>query len=284
MRTKRPLDEIQSTLAAPDHFPAVIEDLVMGVEFTARAVDAGKVPAAIMNVEDTIGHMNVLMAAGFLGRSEQARGAAQLQATRSGRSCVRIELESAGVHRNVVPMLVRLIYHMHQTPPGAFARLVAAFDGDEQSAHAVYAGVEYAETVAEICLHEIRGSAAMEPLQLESSVADDGLARPVGWPEADYGEWERIIIDGFDSSAVLDDELEDAWLSLAMMQAFVPLGRPVGFEPGDEEFFFRDAEAGRQLVCDALAIELFWLSEWLMCLVGGSAQDLAGLIFIPDIM
>jgi hypothetical protein len=234
--TENPLDVILPTLNAPDGLPAVIERLVMEIEFTGSAVEAGVADETNIEVEDTLRDVGALMQAGFLCRSVRTPASHRLQVAMPDPCRIRVDLESTGVHPNVVPMLVRLIYSLHQTPPEAFQRLVAAFDGDERAAIEAFAGVDYAETVAELRFRQLEGRGEVRPFQLRSAVPDVDVFRPVGWPEGGYGEWERVVVGGFDSSAELDVDLEDAWLSVSMMRAFVPLGQPVAFEPGYEEF------------------------------------------------
>lgn len=278
MTTARPLDEILQTLDAPDELPAVIERLVMEVEFTQRAVEGELVEEATMEIEDTLEDLGALMRAGFLCRSASTPVSHRLQVSMPDPSRVHVDLKSTGAHPNLVPLLVRLIYHLHQTPPDAFHRLVAAFDGDTQAAIDAYAGVDYRKTIAQVRLRDVEGRGGVSPLHLGCSVP----ASDAPGPEEDHVEWARLVIGGFDSSAELDAELEDAWLSLSMMNAFIPLGRTVEFEPGEEEFFFRSAASGRELVCDALSVEPFWLKEWLVCLVGGSRQAVTRLKYVTD--
>lgn len=284
MTIENPLELILPTLDAPDELPEVIEHLVMEVEFTEGAVAAGVAHGAVPELEETVDDVRALMSAGFLCRSEQSPGSHLLRVAAPDPSGIRIELESTAVHRNLVPMLVRLMFSLHQTPPEAFDRVVAAFGGDEQAAREAYAGVDYSETIAGLRFQTVEGRGEERAFELQSSVPDADMARPVGWPEGAYGEWERVVIGGFDGSAELDFTLEDAWLSVSMMSAFVPLGQPAGFEPGEEEFFFREAKSGRQLVCYGLSVEYFWLGEWLTCLVGGASQEVTRLEYIAGSM
>jgi len=253
------------TLHIPAELPEVVASVTVDVIYTAKAVADGHPVELAINIAGTMQDLEKLLLAGFLSRPFGAGASTSVSVVLTAPNQLRINLASGGVHINIVPVLIRLMQSLHQTPGGAFAELVEILG--EEEASAVYGGINYADAVQSLSVN-------VQPMpSVPEHDASPLFARRSGMPlpgtgplvedrQIDAGE---LRFDGISPEA-LSDDLEDAYLSIAMFNAFVPIDAPFDFTPGEEEFFFD----GASLVIHNISIEQVYLFEFLNCLAGGS--------------
>jgi len=259
------------TLRIPAELPDVAASVTVDVTYTAKAVAEGHPAEQAENIADTMQDLEKLLQAGFLSRPFGAGASASISVALTAPNQLRISLASGGVHINIVPVLIRLMLSFHQTPEGAFAELVQALGEDE--ARAVYGGINYADAVQSLSVNVQPVPKAPEHdasplLARRSGVPLPGTGPLVEDRQIDAGE----LRFGGISPEALSDDLEDAYLSIAMFDAFVPVDAPFDFTPGEEEFFFD----GSILVIHNISIEQVYLYEFLCCLAGGSLAQVTG--------
>jgi hypothetical protein len=263
-------------LRLPEVIPETLTGVRLTVAYTRAAVAAGRLAEALdreFGMAGAVDDLAALLRAGFLSRPPVGPAPARAGLARVGPDCIVVDVEGPGLHPNVILLLLRLAHAEHQSPPEAtLEALTEALDGDEEAARAAHDTNTFAEIVDALTV-EVTGrlDAPASPLDIARARrrgAHLPATGPLG-PDPIVSAAE-IRFAGM-TTAELDDDLEDACLSLSMGGAFLPLGFRPEFEPGDEELFFTEGADGRPvLVVREITMEEVFLFELAACLNGGA--------------
>ncbi|MFV0453030.1 MAG: hypothetical protein ACK5LS_12465 [Propioniciclava sp.] len=236
--------DLLGVLDIPPQVPLQMTAARITVCYTTAAVDEGVPAETAEQLADTLQDLQTLLRAGFLSTGEASISIDQSRADR-----LVVVLAGAGLHRDLIVALLRLIHRQHQTPSGAFAELVRVL-GDEEEARAVFGGMTFTEVIDRVQVRaEGTEDGAFDPL------TPSAPTRP-GLPAAGILEAIELVTPGCPAP---EEHLEDAWLMLSTLEAFVPAGADLAHEPGEESFFSR----GPDLVIHELSVEPSWLSAFL---------------------
>lgn len=248
-------------------------DIVTGVRATlaySPEAKAGGLPEERADVWGSIAEdIATCMSRGFLARPVTTEAAVGCDAALSETRDLVIRLDCpGGAHVNVMVVMLRLLAGTHQTPASAFEELVIALDGDREAAAEISGGMDFARDVAGITIEPVSPPGApVSPMDIRFA-RRRGAHLPASGP---FGN-DRVI-DAAEarfsgaSVAALDPDLEDALLSMAGTEAFVPLGHEARFTPGDEEWW--NPQPGL-LTASAISMEQVFLFEAAACLNGGT--------------
>ena len=215
--------------------------------------EGGADRAGIESLTDSFDTLRAIADRGFLG----ARGVTVTVGAPRPEHLV-VELEAEDLPWGLVVIALRIVVSANDADPAAFQELLAALDGDLETATRIYAGVDFDE-VAEI---DLRLEGAASPAAVDGAQPDgahlDGTqlsAVPLDpvWLDAsakDVVQVTRLVLPGL-AASMPSGELEDLLLRLAALRAFWPIGLEADAEPGDEEYHV----IGEDLVVDHLSIE-----------------------------
>lgn len=255
-------EAIAASLRCPESLP--LELIGLKAELT-YSTPGDQVAERAEEIEDSFTRLAQLVTAGVLSRAPLGSPVTTIATTRPAADVTQIELTSPGVHLNIVPVIIRLFYRLHQSPSGALDDLITAL-GSEEEARSVFHEMDYARDIRGLALSGVL-STHDAPLLRTSPLQPvaEGVPVPASGQLPAVIEAEEIRATGFPPGAELDADLEDHWLSLSMCEAFVPLGSRYEFTPGDEEMFFHEGE----LLIQRAAVEGPYLAELLGCLTSG---------------
>lgn len=282
--TMRQTDAFFASLDAPARWPETLVHARLVLTYTEAAVCAGIPGDVLEDLETYAPALEALLNAGFLGRPRAATSgttAATVNAVLTEADTLQLTLSTSGAHADVLVLVLRLLLALHQTPAGAFERLVAML-GSEEEARDVFGGKDCGALVRRLAVVDVTGQAgaaehAVSPLALLSAGARRLASGPIGEHTSDathrstaYGlvQIERLVVTG--AAFEIPEDLEDAFLTLAGLDLFLPPDADPDFEPGEEEFWLRDGA----LVADTVSMEEALLVEWIACLAGAPAEML----------
>ncbi|MEE9390871.1 MAG: hypothetical protein V3W41_00020 [Planctomycetota bacterium] len=256
---------ILTTLSCPDRLPLIVTRLELEVTYAA----AGHRPSErAEELKDTFNSLAGLINAGFLGRSQGREGSTTITVSRLTADTTVIALESVGVHVNFLPAAIRVIYHLHQLPPNALEDLARTL-GSEDEARAILNDLVYQRDICKLVVTaegpngvDLVDASPLEPIA--DGVPSLGHGSLMGLVEA-----RSVCVSVLANNAELSEDLEDDWLSTAMVGAFVPLDTVIENEPGEEELDFRDGE----FVIENISVEGPYLAELLFALASGQLDD-----------
>ncbi|MEO1083555.1 MAG: hypothetical protein AAFY88_04885 [Acidobacteriota bacterium] len=264
-------EQVFRRLQAPAVLPEVVTRVAVTLQYSPEA-SASDLPADRVEVwKDMAGEMAALLTMGFLSRSAAHGGPVAVTATLETPGRLVVVAETPGSHVNLVPMMVRLVVSTHDTPEGAFQELLNALEGDEAAAREAFGGMNFDQDVEAITV-EVSGPDGSEATAAEiRSASWRGVPLPASGRLAgdDVVEADEITFTGLVADG-LDPDLEDNFLSLSGMQAFLPIGFDPAHGAGDEEFFF---SAPAVLTVHGISIEQVYLFELVATLTGGDLTD-----------
>jgi hypothetical protein len=262
------LTDLAAVLHLPEPLPSVVTGLTVDVAYKPAAKVKGMASESAAKLADTLVHLQTLLQAGFLAHPFAPDPTAQMVVAVPNAAHLRITYRGAGAHVNMVHPIVRLIHVLHSTPEDGFAMLVAAL-GDEDAARAIYDGVVFTDCVASISVSDIQAHPAAQVIaRLGPSATMEGMPFPATGPLATD---PAINAETLRLNGVAGDALNDAWLSLSGLAAFVPPDMKVEYELGEEEIF----AVGDHTVIRNISVEQVFLFAYLQVLTAGRLPDLA---------
>ncbi|MEO1076867.1 MAG: hypothetical protein AAFX41_13040 [Bacteroidota bacterium] len=280
----RQTDAFLATLDAPARWPETLVHARLVLTYTEAAVRDG-IPAEVLkDLETYAPALEALLHVGFLDRTHgSGTTAATVNAVLIEAEALQLTLSTNGTHANVLVLVLRLLLALHQTPTGAFERLVAMLGSDEE-ARDVFGGKDYGTLIHRLAVVDVTGPAgaaehAVSPLTLLSAGTRRLASGPIGESTGDAPhrstarslvQAERLVVTG--AAFEIPEDLEDAFLTLAGLDLFLPPDADPDFEPGEEEFWLRDGA----LVADTVSMEEALLVEWIACLADAPVEMLRG--------
>jgi hypothetical protein len=203
--------------------------------------------------------LEVLLSSGFCAIAPLGRPTpgVRIAASQTGESTIRIEMQHpVGLGNEGLIVLIRLFHALHDTPLESFDLLVEAL-GSEEEARAVWGGMVFAEMVRGIDVHLLCGTGATSCNMATA-------------PFEEFVEEERIIALAPSALPPLDPDLEDAFLGLSGLSAFIPSRKDPSYAVGEEEIFLREAGDASEIVIDAISCEAQYLVALLGAISGGA--------------
>jgi hypothetical protein len=262
------LTDLAAVLHVPEPLPSLLTGLTIDLSYTQAARVKGMASERAAVVDQTLGHLQALLRAGFLSQPFAPDPTASMTVTVPDSSHLRIIYRGGGAHVNLIHPVIRVLHSLHSTPEEGFAMLVAAL-GDEDAAWAVYDGVVFADCVASIAITAVQPHpSAVQITRLGSVALMDSMPFPATGPLSvdPVAEVDRLVLN-----AVVGEALDDAWLSLSGLGAFVPPDTKAGYELGEEEIFaFRDHTVIRNIT-----VEQVFLFAYLHTLTAGRLPQLS---------
>lgn len=237
---------------------------------TQLSADINYTPAALASdpdwmadrleaISDTMHDLEVLFGAGICAIAPLGQPVPQvsLAARQTSDHVIRIEMQHpVGLGNEGLIALIRVIHALHDTPPEAFKLLVDAL-GSEEEARAVWDGMIFGEVIDEISIHV---TCALGATSSDLSIA----------PFENFVEHERIVARAPTVLPALDPDLEDAFLSLSALSAFIPSRKSPTYAVGDEEIFLRASGDVTEIVIDEVSCEAPYLVAFLGAISGGA--------------
>lgn len=249
--------------------PEIVTRVQASIVYTPKALEDEWPEDRYDSWVDTMEDLTRLLNYGFLARPASSQAVTTCSATMSAPNTLVLGIETqGGAHINLVILLLRLIYSTHQTPPDAFAKLVAAFDGDEEAAKEVYGGINLNDHVDAVRL-DVAGQEGAESLQFDLRYAyQPNCFLPASGPVSEQSvvEFDLLRFSGM-SVTTLDEDYEDAFLLISSLDSFLPIGFSAASEPGEEEIVIR---ADGTATIEDISIEQVFLFEALACANGGT--------------
>jgi len=267
------LDDLRRALRLPATMPYILGAAEIVVSYTPRAVADGVVEDRLESIEMMLDDLRALLAAGFcayrFGKGLEVTAEAAM--SREG-DAIGIRLAHPGLHCNALLALLRTLHAMHDPDPEAMAVLQeegAATPGPVPR----FPDLVSAITVSGLADAEGAGEGAFDPASALPFHQAAGITGAP--PDTALVEASRLVAAPAPAGLALDPDEEDAYLSIAMLSAFVPLGAAPAHEPGEEEIFIRPGEGGgAEIVVDHYAGELPFLLELLNMVSGGHVHAL----------
>ena len=261
------LDQILGRLSIPGTLPEVVTRGVATLSYSQDALDNGRPEERAEVWQEMCEDLVRLLEVGFLARPFAAQVPVSASAVLTGPDKLVITVETSGAHVNLVHVLVRLIVATHHTPDDGFQRVLDAVDGDVDKANEVFGGLVYDRDVGALTV-QVAGPEGLEPMPVDIRAALwHNVHVPASGPLGDaiLMEAEETVISNltFDD---LDEETEDAFLTISSMNAFIPIGLDAVHEPGDEEMFLSGPGT---LTVHTISIEQVFLFELVATLNGG---------------
>ncbi|MGH1329258.1 MAG: hypothetical protein ACRBBK_00100 [Paracoccaceae bacterium] len=237
-----------------------VTQLTADINYTPAALASDPDWAAdrLEAISETLSDLETLFCSGFCAIAPLGQPApgVSFRASLIADHTIRIEMQHPiGLGNEGLIVLIRLIHALHDTPAESFAMLVEAL-GSEEEARAVWGGMVFAEMVSGIEVHLRCGTGATR--------CDLPIA-----PFESFVEAARIRALAPKVLPELDPDLEDAFLGLSGLGAFVTSRENPTYAIGEEEFFLRDAGDTSEIVIDAISIEAPYLIAYLGVISGG---------------
>lgn len=263
--------DLFKSLRIAGELPEVITALQIELRYAPDALQNGLPEDRLEEVTEMLEYLGLLLQAGFLSRPFTPQSRIQLEAQLPEANLLRLRFRGAGQHCNLIPLLLRMLHGLHQTPADAFAELVAALDSEDR-AREVFEGIDYARTVLHLAV-AVQGAegAALQPASPDQA-RRGGVPLPASGPLSPERviEAEAVRVMGLPEGLEVDDDLENAFLTVAMTGAFLPLDHDPYFDPGEAETW----TDGDVLQIDDVAMEQAFLFEWINMLSGGGIAAL----------
>lgn len=247
----------------PQHLPAALTSLRIEVAFTPEAIRRGVPAQVIEGVDARLQDAAPLFRAGFAASSFGLGGRAEFAVRVPSGGYV---ITASGIDHSPLQLqiLLRLIVAENQTPPGAYQRLLAALDGDEQAARDAFFPLDFLKDVAAVTVSADGDGAAvftMDPpalrddlTSLAARISTDGEAQSFSLPQG----------------TSLDEAVENGFLSLQNAGIFRTDVASTGPEP---ELFLQN-DAGTALIVDGWSDDPAYLAEMLWVLARGQTGSI----------
>ncbi|WP_415919306.1 hypothetical protein [Tateyamaria sp. SN6-1] len=261
------LEQVLGRLNVPGTLPEVVTRVAITVQYSPAAA-ARDLPTDRFEIwhamaDEVADGLNK----GFLTRPFAKDASAAGVVTMDGPDRMVIEVTTPGAHVNLVHVMVRLVVASHHTPADAYPRLLDALDGDEEAANEAFNGMIFDRDIGALTV-QVAGPEGLEPMPVDIRQALwHNVHVPASGPIGDalLVEADEIAFTNLQADA-LDEDLEDAFLSLAGMNAFIPIGHDAAHEPGEEELFFTGPGT---LLAHTVSMEQIFLFELVATLNGG---------------
>jgi hypothetical protein len=251
--------------------PQVLTGLSLTIHYAQGAVDRGSVASMLDGLNDECQAIIPLFAAGFAGAGPVASFA--IKVSQPGHDMGLIEVSGAAHDSRLLFLLLRLIEAGHQTPPGAWERLLYSLDGDEDEARAAFNPRNLAQDVLGIFV-TLQGHGATRPfdLAMPQSVAELApltLAIAHELPQTD------ILRFTLPSHMADTGALEHGFLTFQNAGVFSQLNDSVPHRPGEPEIMVEPAGQGAEVTVEDWTDAPVFLAEYLRVLAGGQAESVA---------
>lgn len=240
--------------------PAVISAAEIRVRYSDDAVARGIVGRVAQDLSDSVLAALPLFAAGFCAIDRTAGQGIGMTVGQHPSEIV-VTVENAAHNPMLLQLLLYLIAVQNQSPPGAYERLLAVLDGDEDAAAAIYAPLDFAGNVTRITAR-LHGN---EPhaFDLSQPLPRAGSAAIAARISSDGGR--QVFSAG--TSPYYSDDMDNGFLTLQNAGVFAKqLGEP---SPTEEPEIFVDRAA--HVVVDGWHDAPDWLAELLWTISGGQA-------------
>ncbi|MEL7165811.1 MAG: hypothetical protein AAGL96_10085 [Pseudomonadota bacterium] len=261
------LDQLLGRLHISSTLPEVVTRVVVTVQYTPEAV-ARNLPVDRQSVWDLFAEdLAVLLGSGYLSRPFQPQVPATVTAVLEGAERLVITINTTGAHVNLVHALIRMVLATHQTPADAAVRLLVEAGGDDVEAAEAYNHMVFDTDIGAVMV-QVKGPDGLEPIPVDirGAIWHNVHVPPTG-PlggspviEADEITFSNLTFDD------VNEDVEDAFLSVSGMNAFIPTGFDAANEPGEEEVF---VPARGTAVVQNVSIEQIYLFELLATFNGG---------------
>ncbi|ATY31176.1 hypothetical protein [Sphingomonas psychrotolerans] len=220
-------------------------------------------------VRDAFKELNALVKAGFFAWCHMdVRSRATISVTWRDDGFT-VNGAGAGLHHNVLVVVLRMILSLHHTPQEARQELIAALGDD---AHALPPATVWSEALGALRLTALEGAdaRAADRADFDSFVLDEEIKLPLGFSET--GEGERLIICAQGASPILDKQglkaVEGKFLGVCNTGGFRSLAR-LNECPEEAEFFIRSGDQGPELIVDDYRDDRYGLVEFLNAMTKG---------------
>ncbi|MDO5622975.1 MAG: hypothetical protein Q4G24_16130 [Paracoccus sp. (in: a-proteobacteria)] len=223
------------------------------VAFTLEAIARG-VPSEVIEgvgarLEDVISLFRAGYAATAFGSGQQMQLTLHTQA-----DGYTIDIADAAHSHLLVQILLRLVVAESQTPPGAYNRLLAALDGDEEAAREAYTPLDFLADTRHVTV-TAEGDGTMNFMLAPPLIRSD-LTTLIGEVSSKDDESQVFTMP---RGAWLDEDIEDGFLSLQNSGVFSEDTTVSGPEP--EIFITEDGTLRADGWSDdpAYLAELIWV-------------------------
>lgn len=229
-------------------------------------------------IADAFAELDALLKAGFFAwrHIEARRDAAIAIAWRD--VGFTIHATAAGLHHNLLVVLLRMIVSLHHTPADSRAELVAALGDD---ADALPPPTRWADALRAIRLIGIEpvGAGTADHEDPDAFVIDAEIRLPAGFdPDAPRNSDDRLVIRLPDAAALPGKRawkaVENGFLGVCNTGGFRSLTR-LDQPPEEAELFTRQGARGTELVIDDYADDRYGLVELLNAISTGRVAEMA---------
>lgn len=261
-------DDIARALRLPPEVPLHLTRIEVEIAYTPDAV-AEKLPEErAAEMAGLAAHLTHLLRAGFLCRPGGADPSARVGVMQTAPDRVLIGYAGRGAHVNLLVIFLRMAWAFHQSPADAFDSLVAAL-GSEDEAREVFRDLQFPKLVAAVTAKQLAAApgAPMRSAPDAMRALSQDMPQPTSGPLPGGAVVDAEVIKMTPGAPVPDEDMEDAWLSVAQLSLLMPPGYAPEHEPGDE--YFETSKGAKTLRVEEISIEQVFLFEFLDLLSDG---------------